>query len=273
MSRSRSYCFTSFLDHAHYQARGCEGDGVVYICWGEEVSPTTGRKHLQGFVQFAESVSLKTAKRRLEDDGLHLEQRRGSVKSAIEYCEKDGVFHEFGERPKQGKRSDIESVRELIAEGKGMRAIIDSGVSYQGLRYGEKVLTYTEPPRDWVTEVLWYWGKTGTGKSRAASAEATERYGVDQTWWSAGGLKWFDGYDGHQAMIIDDFRSEMAKLPFMLRLLDRHGMRIEFKGGYRQLRAKTIWITCPRPPQDCYEDAGEDIDQLLRRVTTIKEFV
>lgn len=270
MSRSRSYCFTSYLDVDHYTALGAEIDGVEYICFGEERCPLTGRKHLQGYVQFAQSISIRTVKRRMDDDGLHLEQRRGSCAEAIAYCEKDGDFHEYGERPKQGKRTDIEAVRALIAEGRGMRAIIESGVSYQGLRYGEKVLSYTEKPRDWVTEVLWYWGPTGTGKTRAASAEASERY--DVAWWSAGGLRWFDGYDAHEAVIIDDFRSEMAKLPFMLRLLDRNGMRIEFKGGHRQFKPKTIWITCPRPPQECYLDAGEDIEQLLRRITLIKEF-
>ena len=121
--------------------------------------------------------------------------------------------------------------------------------------------------------VYWYHGATGTGKTKRAYEVALELADGDgDIWWANGSLKWFDGYDGHSVAILDDFRPDWAKLWFMLRLLDRYPMRVEVKGGFRQWVADHIFITCPKPPEECYLEAGEDIDQLLRRVTIVKEF-
>ncbi len=271
MARARSYCFTSFKLSLPIEQDGKLPEGCTYICWGEEVCPTSGRKHLQGFVQFAEAVSIKTVKRRVGDDGLHLERRRGSVKDAVQYCAKDGCFKEYGDKPKQGERTDITKCLELVLGGLGLRGIIDTGVNYQALRYTEKVLTYKECGRTEPPTIRWYWGETGTGKTRAAITEASESYPGD-VWWANGGVKWFDGYDGHEAAIFDDFRPEWCKLAMLLRLLDRYPLQVPIKGGFRQWKPAVIYITCPKPPEECYLECGEDTKQLLRRVTYIKEF-
>ncbi len=61
------------------------------------------------------------------------------------------------------------------------------------------------------------------------------------------------------------------KFQYLLKLLDRYPFRVEVKGGFRQFRSDLIIITCPKPPEECYMEAGEDIDQLLRRIDTIEE--
>lgn len=124
--------------------------------------------------------------------------------------------------------------------------------------------------------VRWYWGPTGTGKSRTAHTEAHE--GEDPDVYRAsgpavrGGRWWWDGYDAHARVIIDDFRPVWCGIEFLLHILDRYGCRIECKGGSRQMLASEIWITCPKHPEACYEDEGEDMRQLLRRITVIKQF-
>lgn len=85
-------------------------------------------------------------------------------------------------------------------------------------------------------------------------------------------MKWFDGYDAHKVVIFDDFRPDWCKLPFLLRLLDRYSMRVAVKGGFRAWVPTVIYITCPQPPDNCYLDSPEEIAQLLRRVTVVKEF-
>lgn len=199
MSRGRNFCFTSFKD-------AVLAADTKYICWGEEICPTTGKAHLQGYVEFAESVSFATVKRRLGDPAVHLSRRNGTQAQAIAYCKKDGirgqptfregfVFHEFGVKAAPGKRSDLEAVRVELSHGHGMRRIIESGATYVGLRFAEKWLTYLEPGRgvDSVPDVRWYWGSTGTGKTRAALAEASASVDVGDVWWTNGGLQWFDG--------------------------------------------------------------------------------
>lgn len=281
--RARAWCFTlNASDVKQEEIDPLEHDQTQYICWGVERGEN-GRLHHQGYVEFGEGVSLRTAKRRLGNQRVHLERRRGTQEQAIAYCKKDlgkpdYAFVEHGERRQQGRRSDLDGVRELLGDGCGMRDVIDSGVNYQGLRYAEKVLCYTERGRDPASPygpvVRWYWGETGTGKSRAAAEESARDYGSD-VWWAADGLRWFDGYDAHPAAVLDDFRPDWAgvSLPKMLRLFDRFKLRVECKGGSRQWKPEVIWVTCPRPPAECFLDAGEDIAQLLRRVTVIKQFL
>ncbi len=287
-TRARNWCFTSYQNSTELrntigEADGIRGLGISYIVWGEEVCPTTGRQHLQGYVQFTEGVTIRTIKRRLDDGALHLERRKGSAAEAIRYCLKrdddeiEKTVVEFGDRPKEkaGKRTDLDEVRALLSAGKGVSAVLDSGANYQGVRFAEKWLSYKEVGRDPDASpptIKWYWGPTGSGKSRAACAEATASHGAVGTWWAAGGLRWYDGYDAHGAAILDDFRPEWCKLHVLLRVLDRYPLRVEVKGGFRQWKPSVIYITCPKPPSECYLDCGEDVEQLIRRITVVKEF-
>lgn len=85
-------------------------------------------------------------------------------------------------------------------------------------------------------------------------------------------LKWWEGYDAHENVIIDDFRKDSIQFSSLLRLLDRYAFRVETKGASRQLLAKNIIITCPESPEELFEHTREDIKQLLRRIDEIKEF-
>ncbi len=264
--RSRAWCFTSYLttvvsDHG----------SVKYLCYGKEKCPTTGKAHLQGYVEFENGVTLKSVKRRLGDPALHLEARRGTSKQARDYCAKDGEFFEVGELGKQGARTDLDGVRDCLAAGGGIRDVLDLGCSYQGTRMASVILTYRESKRSRPPRVVWKWGATGTGKSRSAYAEATEGGAGADDVYTHSGTKWWDGYDGHGVCILDDFRPEDMKFQYLLKLLDRYPFRVEVKGGFRQFRSDLIIITCPKPPEECYMEAGEDIDQLLRRIDTIEE--
>jgi len=282
--RSRAWCFTL----------NAEDDGTLpvprttqtsYICWGVEEGGG-GRRHCQGYAEFANAVTLSTVKRRVGGRRLHVERRRGTQEQAIAYTRKDAgaqpfnVWVEHGERRQQGRRTDLVRVRELLSGRGGIRSILQEAADpfgYQCVRYAEKYLTYEEPGRDpddpYPPVIRWYWGSTGTGKSAAAFAEAKRDYGAD-VWWANGSLEWFDGYDRHKAAVLDDFRPSWkhAKLPHVLRLFDRYPLRVAYKGGYRQWVPEVIWVTCPQPPENCFLDCGEEIEQLLRRVTVTKFF-
>lgn len=297
--QARAYVFTSFdLD-----LRVNEKDlgRIRYLCYGVERCPRTKRVHLQGYVEFHAPTRLVRATREL-GVAAHLERRRGTAAEAIAYCAKDcapndqegsldtalGSFYWVGRRATdtQGARVDLAAVRGLVLDdGLGIGGVIDSGANYTGIRYAEKLLTYRERCRDNLCTVRWYWGGTGTGKTRTAQAEsaslATDLEGADSldpwqllqlVWWSAGDLRWFDGYDAHPFVILDDFRPESCKLHVLLRLLDRYPFRVECKGGSRQWRPTDIWITCPKHPSECYTDCIEDIEQLIRRIDVIKLF-
>ena len=74
--------------------------------------------------------------------------------------------------------------------------------------------------------VDWYYGATGTGKTKAAWMKLPGAY-----FHAADNMKWWDGYDMQKTVIIDDFRQEKCSVAYFLKCFDRYPMRVEFKGG------------------------------------------
>lgn len=192
----------------------------------------------------------------------HIERRRGTATEAVAYCQKDGNYVEFGVRRAQGYRNDLDSVRR-DALSDGMR-VVTASYNYQGVRVAEKFLSYNEDVRDWAPRVVWITGPSGSGKSRLAR----EICGED-VYCKNDGTKWWNGYDGHSDIIVDDFRDSWWSLTYMLGLLDRYAFELEFKGGARQCRAVLIVITSIKKLEQCYMGCNEDLIQLYRRVTEV----
>jgi len=234
-----------------------------YLIFGKEVGEN-GTKHLQGYVEFPMKKKLPTVKKLMPR--AHLENRKGNAMEAAEYCRKDGDIFEKGEisNPESGKRTDLALVKEAILDGKGMKDVVCMTNSFQAIRFAETLLKYVEKKRDWPVNVRWYYGPTGSGKTRRAMAEAKDPYV------SGKNLKWWEGYDAHEDVIIDDFRADFCTFHELLRILDRYEYRVEIKGGSRQLLARNIWITSCHPPDGVYS-VREDIGQLLRRISLIEK--
>lgn len=275
MSRSRGWTFTMFETDAETQAQLVKkviGEGVRYCVYEEEVAPTTGKKHLQGYIYFHNAKIFEVVQRIIPN--AHLEAAKGTPQQNRKYCTKDHKadpnvpWFEHGICPTQGKRTDIEEIKTMVKNGVGMDKICDAASSYQAMRTAELMQKYTpckmrEPPK-----VMWFYGPTGTGKTRTAFEIAG-----DDVWVSGKSLRWWDGYYGQKTVIIDDYREEFAKLPEMLRILDRYPYRVEVKGGSTWLQATTIIITTPKRPEFTFSSGiKEDIQQLLRRITEIREF-
>lgn len=253
---SRNYCFTlNNYNEEEYHTLLSMG---TYCIIGREVGES-GTPHLQGYIEFKSVTRFDTLKNR--SPRAHWEARRGTQEQAVEYCKKDGTYEERGEMKMQGHRGDLDAVRQNAAS-EGLRHVARYGNAQQ-IRVAEKFLTYCEEPRDWKPEVTWIHGPTGVGKSRKAREMLEEPYTKNE------GSKWWDGYDAHEDVIIDDFRDSWWSLTEMLSLLDRYEKRVEYKGGSRQFKPKRIVITCCKSPELLYRGTGEDIAQLLRRIDSI----
>lgn len=240
----------------------CEIDWT-YLNVGWEVGEK-GTPHMQGYGELARVTRFNTLKKSMPR--AHLGSRKKSQKQADEYCKKEGFYTTHGTLKRQGARNDLCKVREAALEG-GMREV-SSWANLQGIRVAEKFLTYNEEPRNWECDVHWLWGPTGTGKSRTARELCN---GSEDIYTKNTGTKWWDGYDAHEYVIIDDFRPSWWDITYMLSLLDRYEFRVETKGGHRQFRPKTIIVTSCLPPERCYLGTGEAIQQLLRRVSVVSE--
>ena len=100
--------------------------------------------------------------------------------------------------------------------------------------------------------VLWFKGPTGERKTRTA-IEIAERYGL-RYWMSNDTLKWFDGFNGQDVAIIDDFRKSMlADWNMLLRLLDGYGLFVQVKGGFTKWNPRIVIITTPATPGECFQ--------------------
>ncbi|QQL09578.1 replication associated protein [Marmot associated feces virus 6] len=265
MSRNRNWVFTF---NNPYDIEIQMLDKILtsqadYAIYGEEVGEN-GTPHLQGYVEWKNAKALSTLKE--YNKKIHWEPRKGTQKQARDYCLKDGKTKEFGEfkEKNQGKRSDITEVKEAIKDGKNMREIIEVSTSYQSLRTAELLLKYMEKPRTVKPVIYWLYGNSGNGKTRLAKEWFPDAY------ISGKNLKWWEGYDGHKSVIIDDFRKDFCTFHELLRIIDRGEYRIEVKGGSRQLLAEYMVFTSPKDPLEMWMGrTSEDIYQLLRRIDMI----
>lgn len=133
--------------------------------------------------------------------------------------------------------------------------------------------------------VEWYYGQTGTGKTKEAWARAADWLGleddsealVSNVWVSNESSKWFDGYHGQRVAILDDIRSSTWEFSTLLRLLDRYPLQLPIKGGYVKWIPELIIITAPCEPRELYsnhetKEPYDGIEQLERRIDRCREF-
>jgi len=274
--RKRNWCLTwnnPYPDEhvEDFEAKLRNGDAKYYVFGWETAS--TGTRHIQGYVDFVNAKTMKSLKKKYPKE-IHWETRKGTWEQATTYCKKDGVFDEWGVPPRQGKRSDIDTIKQLVKDGVGMTEVIERATSYQACKFAELALKYRKTPMEWYDKrVIWFWGPTGTGKTRRAIAEA----GPDVWRSSCGSLKWFDGYDGHKHVLFDDFRASWCTFSHLLNLLDKYPINVETKGGFRMFKPDVIWITSASHPQNTYKlenssDKDGDVDQLMRRIDEVVAF-
>lgn len=252
-----------------------------YLIFGKEVGES-GTPHLQGYVEFDKAYTMSKVKKLFKNDRVHLEARRGTQKQAIEYCMKDGDVTEYGTKKQSGRDESKEGYKNkalqymhLLKQGKLAEIASDPDCTFSILKHIKEMAPLVEEPRPVTPEITvrWYWGPTGTGKTRRAYWEARQL--DDKVYIKSTATKWFDGYDGHKTIVFDDLRSSWFEYSYLLKLLDIYPTQVECKGGSRQWMAMNIFITSPFHPRDMYQqmqerDKTDTIEQLVRRVRIIE---
>jgi len=268
---ARNYCFTynnypNPLDD--FNAKLTEL--CTYAIYGIETGES-GTPHLQGYLQLKLKKRLASLAKSLA--GCHLEVARGGYDANFKYCSKDGNTWEFGTPATAGKRKGLSDACQLVVEKKTLSEVAEQLPEtycryYRGLEALSCALTR---PRDFKTEIYWFWGPTGSGKSRRALDVETDR-GVSP-YYKPGSTKWWNGYNGHESVIIDDYRRDLCTFAELLRLFDRYPHSVETKGGIQSFVSRRLYITTPRPPTETWLGrTEEDLAQLLRRIEHVVEF-
>lgn len=235
-----------------------------------------GTLHLQGVITFSNPRTIRGV---AQGGHMHVEFMRGTIDEAIAYCTKedtrepDTEIRTYGEQPRNagrpGGRTDLQRVADAVANGQTVSQIAttfpETFIRYhRGIR---ELAGCRAERRNAKTEVFWYYGPTGTGKSRAACDQAPNAY------WKDPSTSWWDGYEGHEDVIIDDYRTNMCTFSYLLRLFDRYPLLIQVKGGYVQFVAKRVFVTCPHSPSAMWQNrTDEEMQQLERRIEHVTHF-
>lgn len=267
--RSRNWfltCNNYTGDELHF-AREYKCEYKLLAC---EVGEVSKLQHYHMYIEHKNAVYFTSLKKKFPRANIQV--AKGNAEQCKEYlgkqCGKDKV-EEQGQPKHQGKRTDITRVRNLLEEGANMREIIPAVGSVQSVRMAEIWLKYFEEPRDGLPDVYWIYGSSGLGKTRMAYKMAYEFCPTERPYKLMSNRKWWEGYDAHEVVIIDELRESCFTVSDLLQLLDRYEYKVENKGGSRQLLAKHIIITSPKSPENLFFGHGESIYQFVRRCKNI----
>lgn len=129
--RSRGWTFTlnnwTEEDVGELMALWEECHSLTYMIVGFEKGTREQTPHIQGYMYFRDPKPVSFMKKingfRFQRR-LHIEpQKSKSNVAAYEYCMEEGDYKEFGERPRQGHRTDLEVIKHDLLQKKSMRQI------------------------------------------------------------------------------------------------------------------------------------------------------
>lgn len=266
--KARGWCVTvnnyTEEDLAHLRMVDCQ-----YSIVGKEIAPTTGTPHLQCYFYWTNARSFNMVKTLFRD--WHLEKAKGNSFQNYEYCAKEGDFEERGPRPKDPRKgggdTQIARWEDAVAFAKaGKKEEIPADLQVRYYNTWNRIHTdavLSGVAQDTEEQMLWYWGPSGTGKSRTAREEHPDCYLKMCN-------KWWDAYAGQEVVLLEDLDRDHSKLVHYLKIwADRYRFPAEIKGGSIFIRPKLIIVTSNYHPSEIWERSG-DLDPILRRFKCVE---
>lgn len=238
---------------------------ISFVSVGHEIAPRTGEHHLQGYIEVfgGKRITFATFKKFdcwRDQKSVWVAAARGSAHDNITYTGKAkdegryyevwGEFRNYG----QGKSKELIAVQKKLDAGVALPNIYKEHftASARHFRFFDRYQSATRPARTEASQVHYIYGPSGTGKSRYCF----EKWGADDTkvFWlplqKSGNNVWWDGYEGQETVIIDDFYPGYfgsGHVTFMLRLVDRYPFQVPIHGGQVRFTSKTIVFTSNTP--------------------------
>lgn len=249
-----------------------------YLAYAHEIAPSTGKDHWQGYA-YAKQPQTFTAWCKMFP-GAHIEQMRSTFAKNEKYCSKEGQLIEHGTLPKQGERSDLNTMKVHLDAGKRPLEIADveDGMFSVVARHHKFAETYFQYKRAktlahdrTAPDVYVRIGPPGTGKTKWMD----DTYGIGN-WVTApdNNGHWFDGCD-HDVILFDDV--EAGAIPttsLFKRLTDRYPIKVPVKGGFITWKPRVICFTSNSHPKEWWPGISEfNLQAIERRITSIDVIV
>jgi len=263
-TRSRSW-FITINNPTADEITKLESDDWTYMIYQHETGLECGTPHIHALIYY-KNARIWPKKKFMRADI----RKPFNLEAVIKYCSKEetrtsGPF-EFGVKPVQGKRNDLEDMaKKILSKELTVQEFAEEDpVSFLKYSKGLTVLetmTFSHRSVSNPPNVIWLWGLSGTGKTRTAVE-------IDQSFYIKDGTQWWDGYKQQKVIIIDDFD---GKWPYrdLLRLLDRYPYQGQIKGGYMPINSEFIVITCEHPPEFFWVD--NELIQVTRRISEVRK--
>lgn len=266
--KSRHACFTvnNYSREEVEALRQYGGSTSKYLVIGYEVAPSTGTPHLQCFICWENPRSILAFRDSFTKKDIHIETvLKGTHIQAANYCKKPETkdpavaapgWEEFGECPRQGTRTDWCVAFDQIKSGIPVEEVVENQPQLLPcIRALDTLKSKLLKPKHRDVEVIVLWGDSGSGKSRWAYDNYPDIFSKPPG-------KWWDGYSGQTAILLDDY---YGYIPYheLLNVLDRYPYKAEVKNGYINAQWETVVITSNKPPELWYKDHG--LTPALRR--------
>lgn len=227
-----------------------------------------GSPHLHAFVKLKDAIKLKDAPTYFDFNNYHGNYQPAKSWSAVkDYVKKDDNYITYNldvesaqqKKSKRNRQLMEEDVDTLLQEGTISFLQVDQ---LKRCRTAYHYLKNEDYDHDDVRGI-WYYGPPGTGKSRKAREENPDAYIKAQN-------KWFDGYEGQETIILDDFDRNGACLGHYLKIwADRYRCSGEVKGGQIKLRHKKFIITSNYSINEIFSDDSVLCDAIKRRFNVL----
>lgn len=247
------------------------------VAVAQETHPVTKTHHHHAVVIYSKRIKRRRNVFCIDEFNCHVMRLRTKkdVRKALQYIAKEDtqVLRAGAGNPDLGPMDRKEKTEYALTHTD--KECVELGeFSFSELRNVQHIrnMAMEEWPSWKKRDVSWFYGQTGTGKTRKAWQIMEREYGKKDIWMSSGDLKsFFNGYKGQKAVILDDMRPGSIRFEFLLRILDGYPVTIPVKGSHVEWLAEKIIITAPVGPCDLYvnKETGETwdhIDQLLRRL-------
>lgn len=188
-----------------------------------------------------------------------------SAKNVIEYCVKDGEFiANFDVRGEPTYRSVLRrDLARRIIQTDNLVPIVEENpeLIFQFRSLTESLRLFRmqrEPIVDWYdVRGVWLWGPPGVGKSHAIRAQNPSLYLKPQN-------KWWDGYSGEKAVLLDDMDLQGKCLSHYLKIwADKYAFAAEVKGSTIRPRYEKFIVTSNYSIGEIF---GEEDAALLRAI-------
>lgn len=268
-----------------------DGTGLIkedYYCFSFEKGLKEETPHLHIFFCFNNAKIGTTIKKHFPT--AHIEFCRGSNIENRDYVFKSGKWEgnekegtriegmqyenrKIPEEKGQGKRSDLEYVKELIEQGKTPKDILDCNPNFYPMETYINKMFYNkrldETPFQRTVKTIVHTGVTGSGKTYFATKLSREETYVG-TDYSNGCTALLDGYTAQKNLFLDEFRGQIP-YNMLLTMLNGYTHDVHARYNNKYMLWDTVHITSLIPMEQWYnpENIRDTYEQLQRRVDEV----